>query len=147
MRSKTQVVVCAIIENVEGKILLTERHDPTDKQAHGKWEFPGGGVEYGESIEQAVHREIQEEVGLVTDVIKLLPYYHSHIWTGKDKPFHVLLFVFWNRFRSGKIILQNEETSKFVWIDPEKALEYNLLPANKKYIEIFLEEKKHVKKN
>lgn len=144
---ETRVVVCALIENKEGKILLTERHDPQDQEADGKWEFPGGGVEYGESLEQCLHREVKEEVGLETEIVELLPYYHSHIWTGTKVPFHVLLFVFWTRAPKGNIRLQSEESRQYVWVAPEEAIKYDLLPANKEFIETFIaERKKHGKK-
>jgi 8-oxo-dGTP diphosphatase len=54
-------VVAAIIQN-EGKILICQR---TPEQSHPlKWEFPGGKVEAGETPEQALTRELEEELGL-----------------------------------------------------------------------------------
>lgn len=54
-------VVAAIIER-EGRILICRR---TAQQSHAlKWEFPGGKVEPGETVEQAVERELEEELGI-----------------------------------------------------------------------------------
>jgi 8-oxo-dGTP diphosphatase len=56
-------IVAAIIFNQDkSKIFITKR--PDDKHKGGFWEFPGGKVESGESIEQAMIRELNEEVGI-----------------------------------------------------------------------------------
>lgn len=55
-------VVCAIIINDEGKVFAARRAE--HKPHAGFWEFPGGKLEAGESAEQALEREIEEELGL-----------------------------------------------------------------------------------
>ncbi len=62
----TVIVVAAIIRR-NGKILITRRG--SDVHLGGLWEFPGGKVESGESLQQALKREIFEEVGLNVDVL------------------------------------------------------------------------------
>ncbi len=56
----------------DGKILLIKRKNPPFR---GKYALPGGFVEYGESTESAVVREIQEETGLKTEVVRLIGVY------------------------------------------------------------------------
>ena len=58
-------VTCAIIEK-EGKILIARR--ALDQQLAGKWEFPGGKVEDGESPEECLKRELEEEFGIQVEV-------------------------------------------------------------------------------
>ncbi|WP_052283028.1 8-oxo-dGTP diphosphatase MutT [Kluyvera genomosp. 1] len=58
---KLQISV-GIIRNAEGEIYITQR--AADAHMANKWEFPGGKIEEGESAEQAVVRELQEEVGI-----------------------------------------------------------------------------------
>lgn len=58
---KLQISV-GIIRNAEGEIYITQR--AADAHMANKWEFPGGKIEEGESAEDAVVRELQEEVGI-----------------------------------------------------------------------------------
>ncbi|HAT1569998.1 TPA: 8-oxo-dGTP diphosphatase MutT [Kluyvera cryocrescens] len=58
---KLQISV-GIIRNAEGEIYITQR--AADAHMANKWEFPGGKIEEGETAEQAVIRELQEEVGI-----------------------------------------------------------------------------------
>ena len=78
------VGVGAIIVNKEGQIFLARR-GPKAKNERGLWEFPGGSVEFGETLSQALQREIQEEygveisVGELVDVVDhILPQEHQH---------------------------------------------------------------------
>ena len=63
-------VVCAIIEDEAGRFLLAKR--PEGKCHGGFWEFPGGKLEEGESIEAALVRELQEELLIQTEVFQIL---------------------------------------------------------------------------
>src|SRR5687767_5746779 len=55
-------VAVGVLIDAEGRFLLTSR--PEGKVYAGYWEFPGGKVEPGESVEQALRRELQEELGI-----------------------------------------------------------------------------------
>ncbi len=58
-------VAAGVILNGEGQVLLALR--PKDKHKGGLWEFPGGKVEEGESVQAALARELLEEINLVVD--------------------------------------------------------------------------------
>jgi 8-oxo-dGTP diphosphatase len=60
-RSVTEVAVGVLVRN-DGAFLLTSR--PAGKPYAGYWEFPGGKLEAGESVEQALRRELHEELGI-----------------------------------------------------------------------------------
>ncbi|MDF2181549.1 Nudix family hydrolase [Neptuniibacter sp. CAU 1671] len=80
-------VAAAVIKNAQGEILLALR--PNDKHQGGLWEFPGGKVEQGETVQEALKRELQEEVGIqVTKCRPLIQISHRY----PDKA--VLLDVF-----------------------------------------------------
>ena len=65
------VGVGAAIINNKGQILITKRGKKA-KNERGKWEIPGGSVEFGETLEKAIKREIKEELGIEIEVIELL---------------------------------------------------------------------------
>jgi putative (di)nucleoside polyphosphate hydrolase len=59
--------VAAIVENLNGDLLIGRRHDYPES-----WQFPQGGVDGGESLREAMHRELQEEAGLKPDTYELI---------------------------------------------------------------------------
>lgn len=63
-------VVCGIIKSPEGKILACRRG--LDRHLGGLWEFPGGKIDAGETPEEALRRELQEELGIGVRVRKQL---------------------------------------------------------------------------
>ncbi|WP_406486525.1 NUDIX hydrolase [Streptomyces sp. NBC_01563] len=63
----TKHVVGAVISNAEGKVLLL--HRTADDYLGGLWELPSGGVDAGEILTEALHREITEETGLTVTTI------------------------------------------------------------------------------
>lgn len=65
------VGVGAIIFNTEGKIFLAKRGQGARNES-GKWEFPGGSVEFNETLEHALCREVREEYGFEIEVRELL---------------------------------------------------------------------------
>lgn len=89
-----QITVFVALVVSDGKILLVKRDEPEVKGAHMKWEIPGGKVDFGETPEQAIVREIKEETGVNIIVKRLLPTVFTHIW---DYPWgvqHTLLFCY-----------------------------------------------------
>lgn len=64
-------VVCLVLHDTVGKVLTTRR--PVGKRLGLLWEFPGGKVESGESPEQALRREIYEELGIELGKLEQLP--------------------------------------------------------------------------
>jgi 8-oxo-dGTP diphosphatase len=65
------VGVGAVIVNDQGKLFLAQR-GPLAKNERGLWEFPGGSVEFGETLADALSREIREEYGIEIEVGALL---------------------------------------------------------------------------
>ena len=61
---RIHIVAAIIFNNNKSEVFITKR--PNDKHKGGFWEFPGGKVEPGESIQQAMIRELEEEVGITT---------------------------------------------------------------------------------
>ncbi|MEN9390048.1 MAG: hypothetical protein RLZZ283_148, partial [Candidatus Parcubacteria bacterium] len=60
----SRLLVAAVIRDESGRVLLCKR-SMNKKVAPGAWHMPGGGIDDGESMEQAIVRELYEELGLV----------------------------------------------------------------------------------
>jgi len=83
-RQPKLAVDCIIL--VDGKVLLIHRRNPP----HG-WALPGGFVEYGESVEEAVRREMREETGLELEDLRQFRVYSD---PGRDPRAHTVSVVF-----------------------------------------------------
>ncbi len=70
-------VAVGVIQDSQGRVFICRR--PDDKHQGGKWEFPGGKVEAGETVQQALARELAEEIGIrVTALAPLLEIRHDY---------------------------------------------------------------------
>ncbi|MGV3525193.1 MAG: (deoxy)nucleoside triphosphate pyrophosphohydrolase [Candidatus Sericytochromatia bacterium] len=118
-------VVCALIF-ANGQLLAAQR-GPGRADA-GFWEFPGGKVETGESLEEALHREIQEELGLCLDIQRPLPPLHKQR-RGQD----LRLWPFVCQIRSGEPIPR--EHSALHWGPPAALHSLNWLPGDRLILE------------
>lgn len=72
MKKTPTLTVDAIIKTNDDKVVLVKRKNPPYK---GWWALPGGIVEYGETVEEAVKREVKEETGLEVEIEKLVNVY------------------------------------------------------------------------
>ena len=81
---KFLLIVTAIIRDTEGKILLQKRVDPDIPAADGKWEFPGGKINPGETPEDAIIRECHEETGYTVSITKKIRASRNLTWEKKD---------------------------------------------------------------
>lgn len=121
------LVVAAVLIDAEGRVLLTSR--PAGKKFAGMWEFPGGKIRDGESPEQALARELREELALTVAVDHLNPLtFASH---GYDD-FHLLMPLFSCRAWQG--VPQPCEGQKLAWVLPRDLTTYTLLPADRPLI-------------
>ena len=112
------VAIRAIVRNPQGNILLLKRAH--SEYAEGQWCLPGGKLDYGGTPEHTVKKELQEETGLVVSNVAFLFYQNNlPLQTGK---MHCVNLYFSCSY-TGNVSL-NEENSEFVWVSPQKALEY-----------------------
>jgi len=93
----------AIIKN--GKILLIKRKNEPFK---GKWALPGGFVEYGEKVENAVIREVKEETGLITKIKEIVGIYSD---PNRDPRGHIVTIVFLLEIITGKLNAEDDADS------------------------------------
>ena len=118
-------VVAAIIHDDEGHIFATQRGYGDFKDG---WEFPGGKMEPGESPEDALVREILEELETRIVVERLV---QTVEW---DYPkFHLTMHCFWCSVESGGLTLKEHEAAK--WLNKEQLNSVDWLPADRTIIE------------
>ncbi len=114
-------VAVGVIKDSEGNVLISLRHD----KAHqgGLWEFPGGKVEQGESVEQALARELKEELDIsVLEITPLIKVKHQYV------DLEVLLDV-WRVTRfSGEPV--GREGQEIQWANSENLTDYSFPEAN-----------------
>lgn len=85
------MVAAAALIDADGRILLQRR--PAGKAMAGLWEFPGGKIEPGESPETALIRELEEELGILTETACLAPATFATGTTEAGDPLILLLYV------------------------------------------------------
>lgn len=111
------IIVC------NGKILLVER---AQQPAKGKLDFPGGFVDYDESNEQALTRELLEELQLSIDNMQYLFSYPNR-YLYKDVLYSTLDSFFEVRLDTQPaLVLQQEEVSRYIWLDVTSVLVMDL---------------------
>ena len=121
---KTVKVVAAIIIH-ENKIFATQRGYGEFKDG---WEFPGGKIEPGETPQEALAREIKEELDIEIEVMGFLETVEY------DYPeFHLSMDCFFCVIRSGELVLKEHEAAK--WLTAETLDSVDWLPADKGLIE------------
>jgi 8-oxo-dGTP diphosphatase len=126
------VGVGAVIFNSDGKIFLSKRGREARNES-GKWEFPGGAVEFGETLEQALVREVMEEFGFTIEVQALLDVV-SHIIPREKQ--HWISPTYLCRITSGTpCIKEPNKCDEIGWYNFAEIPEARLTIASKKSLE------------
>ena len=116
------VAACALVDP-DGRVLLAQR--PEGKPMAGLWEFPGGKVETGETPEQTLIRELEEELGIVVKEACLAPLtFASHTYP----EFHLLMPLYVCRRWDG--IVTTREGQRLSWVRPNRLRDYPMPPAD-----------------
>ena len=125
---KTIKVVAAVIcDSIKDKkqILATARGYGEFK---GQWEFPGGKIEEGETPQEALKREIMEELDTeieIGELIDTIEYDYPH--------FHLSMGCYWCSVVNGDLVLKEHEAAR--WLGKDEMMEVEWLPADVKLIE------------
>lgn len=114
-------VVAAVIADESGKILITQRN--LKKSQGGLWEFPGGKIELNETSEDAIIRELKEELNID---VKVEGYIDEKIFNYPEKDINLIALKC--NILGGNMVLNEHEDAR--WIDRDELTNYNFAPAD-----------------
>jgi 8-oxo-dGTP diphosphatase len=129
---KLLLVVAAALIDADDRVLVAQR--PEGKQLAGLWEFPGGKLDPGERPEQALIRELREELGIEVKAPCLAPLtFASHAY----EDFHLLMPLFVCRRWEGMVVPREGQALK--WLAPRKLRDIPMPPADSPLIPALIE--------
>jgi 8-oxo-dGTP diphosphatase len=117
------LVAAAALVDADNRVLLAQR--PAGRSMAGLWEFPGGKVEVGETPEEALVRELLEELGIDVCLTCLAPFtFASHAYDA----FHLLMPLYVCRSWDG--VITPREGQSIAWVRAARLSDYPMPPAD-----------------
>lgn len=132
---KPIIAVSGLVFNPEGKLLLVKTH-----KWNGCFIKPGGRVEFGETAEQALKREMLEETGLKVSSTEFVSFQESIFDNLYWKKKHLVCLNFACKTKSSKVVL-NDEAQEFVWVFPKQAFKLLIDHYTREALKEFLKKK------
>lgn len=139
---KTDIILKTVLLNPEGKMLLLRRSE-TDTRRPNQWDFPGGELDDGETLEEGTLREIVEETGLVAQNPKLFfAKTETAMWSndGIEHESNVVRIYYSAKTESLEVTISYEH-SEFAWVSLEDAVSMLEYPRHKEVIQYILDNK------
>ncbi len=124
---KLLLVVAAALIDADDRVLIAQR--PEGKALAGLWEFPGGKLEVGERPEEALIRELREELGIIVKEACLAPLTFASFGY---PDFHLLMPLYVCRRWDG--FVQSREGQALKWVRPRDLRQYPMPPADEPLI-------------
>ncbi|QJD88361.1 8-oxo-dGTP diphosphatase MutT [Cohnella herbarum] len=122
-------VAAAIIENAQGQILIAKRK--VGKSQAGLWEFPGGKIEAGETAQDCLVRELQEEMNML-----IQPGERFGVNEHDYGTVQIRLIAYWATFVSGEMRLVDHD--EYAWVERDELNNYIFAPADIKFVEMLV---------
>ncbi|MGK8501323.1 NUDIX hydrolase [Nocardia asiatica] len=123
--NSVKVAVSALVQDSDGRILLIRRTD------NGKYSIPGGGLEAGETVTQAVAREVREETGIEVAVTQLVGVFSNpdHVIAYDDGEVRQEFSICFRAEPVGGTLRRSAESSEVEWVAPEELPERDIHPS------------------
>ena len=127
--------VTAIVPNDQGKMLLVHKTD------NDLWALPGGAMDMGESIADAVVREVKEETGIDVTVTGVVGIYTNpnHVMAYDDGEVRQQCSICFTTRMLGGQLTTSSETSEVAWVTPDRLDSLNMHPSMRLRIDHYLE--------
>jgi len=135
---KHVVIVKSLVVNDSGEILFVKRKWEERPELHGKWEFPGGKLEYLEQPEQTAKREAKEETGYNVEVKALLPKLLSFSKVFEGINCSLTLICYLCKLIGGEKSMKDHGVSDVRWFKPDEVpKESDCLSGTSEYINVY----------
>lgn len=128
----------SVIADEDGRIVLVHRKD------NNLWALPGGGMELGESIQEAAIREVKEETGLEVEICGLVGVYTNphHVMKYDDGEVRQQFSLCYNTRLVGGDLKFDEESTEIAWVSPHELAALPIHPSMRLRIAHYLEHRK-----
>lgn len=141
MSEKVIVGVFGLPVNKQGELYLTQRHAPGKKNWHHKWQLAGGALDFGETPEDTLKRELWEEIRVKPTILYPHPIVKTNVWYADEhdskKDAQIILITYIVDIGSQEPDLTHDpdwETADGGWFSYDQALQLDFLPNGKEII-------------
>lgn len=146
MASRNAIAVLGIPINMQGKFLLTLRRDTKNKRFNRKWQLTGGGLEFGESLQECLVREFREEIGVTPKI--LYPYPQVIVLPSRSKhQRQTVLAGFTVSLKEQQIYPDGKEVLAGKWVTRDQAKKLPCLPNTDIFLAYAQKIHIHIQKN
>jgi 8-oxo-dGTP diphosphatase len=131
---KRRIPAGAIIFNDKDEVLMSQRFEEGERW-HGKWNLPGGGIEFGEDPKETAIRETREEVGVEIKILSDFPIVMNYLNKDKNEDYVCIAYV--ANYLSGELdVSKDDGTSDVKWFKYKDIDFDNCLPFTKEILDI-----------
>lgn len=131
-----QITVFSGVVLKDGKVLLVQRDEKECPEAHLKWEFPGGKVDFGETPQESIVREIYEETGVKVKINRMLPFTQTSYWKYSWGKQQTLCFIYLCDFINQEKVKGDHHVKDVVWVELNRVKKLSTLPRTLEILEL-----------
>ncbi|MBR0480770.1 NUDIX domain-containing protein [Candidatus Saccharibacteria bacterium] len=134
---QTVYVFDGVVFDKTGRILIDQRENDELEAVNDQWEVPGGKLEFGETPEEGIKREIYEETGYFVNVKRVIPYTDVGVLRYPDKIQYTVVMYYLCELDESMLHFEAEDhkIGRYKWIQPSELDEYDFMFGNRKAIE------------